>query len=81
VTEEQGGVQEVLPGTEYNTHVGFLGMGYRTNDADYKLGEEVTFLVRGRVTEAGDRLMADGHERHVVKVKVSDVTIPEPQQG
>lgn len=76
VTSEQGGVQDVLPGTEFNTHLSFLGMGYRTNDSDYKLGDLVRFVVEGRVVEAGDKLMADEHQRHVVKVKVSSVTVP-----
>jgi hypothetical protein len=76
VTEEQGGVTEALPGLEYNTHLSFLGMGYRTNDGDYKLGDEVQFVVTGRVVESGDKLMADEHQRHIVKVRVSNVTVP-----
>jgi len=61
---------------EYNTHLSFLGMGYRTNDTDYKLGDEGVFLVRYSVVEVGDKLMADEHQRHIVKVRVSSVTIP-----
>lgn len=76
VTEEQGGVQEVAPGMEFNTHLSFLGMGYRTNDTDYKLGQPVKFVVEGKVVEVGDKVMADDHQRHVVKVRVSNVTIP-----
>jgi len=76
VTEEQGGVTEALPGMEYNTHLSFLGMGYRTNDGDYKLGDLVEFVVRGKVVEVGDKVMADDHQRHIVKVRVSSVTAP-----
>ena len=77
VADGTGEVQETLNGMEYNTHLGFLGMGFRTNDADYKIGQEVSFVVRGMVTHAGDQLMKDGHQRHIVKVTVSSVTTPE----
>lgn len=70
---EANGTQDALDGMQYNTHMAFLGMGYRTQDTDYKLGDEVAFIVRGRVTHVGDQLMKDDHERHIVKVDIQSV--------
>jgi hypothetical protein len=77
VGEDGSNSEGVLDGMEYNTNLAFLGMGYRTNDSDYKLGQEVEFHVRGRIVQVGDQLMKDDHQRHIVKVDVQSVTIPE----
>jgi hypothetical protein len=51
----------------------FQGVQYDTLDSGYKIGDEVEFLVRGRVKAVGDVQLADGHIRHEVKVKVGSV--------
>jgi hypothetical protein len=58
------------------TKVAFLGMNYNTLDKDYKIGDEVSFLVTGTVGAVGDEAMADGHIRHMVKVKVRGINPP-----
>jgi hypothetical protein len=53
--------------------VKFYGMGLRTNDEGFKLGDEGTVLVRYRVVSVGDELMKDDMERHIVGVQVQSV--------
>jgi hypothetical protein len=74
--EEGDAGQQVLGGMEFKTHVKYSGMAYRTNETDFKLGQEVSYLVRGRVIGIGDELMKNDLERHVVTISVASVTPP-----
>jgi hypothetical protein len=62
-----------LPGMEYGTHVKFAGMALRTNDAEYKLGDRVTFRVSTTCIGIGDEMLKDQHRRHLVKMQVESV--------
>jgi len=64
---------ENLPGTEA-TKVKFLNVKYQTLAQDFKIGDEHTFVVTGRVKGTGDREVADGHIGHVVELAVTSVT-------
>lgn len=77
--EEEGGTgpaQGVFEGTDY-TKVTFLGTNYQSLDLDPKIGDELVFLVRGRVKETGDRALASGYTEHFGKVDVSSVILQE----
>lgn len=63
--------QETLDGTNL-AKVSFLGMSWEPSEVP-DLKDEVTFIVKGRVIEAGDKVMADGSIRHLAKVKVMAV--------
>lgn len=65
--------QAELDGTNYPV-VKFKGVAYSGADVeDVKLGEEVEFVVRGRVDFIGEELMATGNARKLRRVKVTDV--------
>jgi hypothetical protein len=70
------GGQLLVPDTNYS-RVKFAGMGFDELDPDAnpKIGEEMSFRVRGRVVGIGDDEMADGQVRHIVKVKISSVLL------
>lgn len=65
--------QATFKGMNYSK-VLFQGVQYDTLDSGYKIGDEVSFMVTGRVKAVGDVQLADGHIRHEVKVKVNSVT-------
>lgn len=66
-------VQDPLDGTDFSK-VKLLGMGYDSLETDFKLGEERTFVVRGKCTANGIELIGqDQHERRVVKFKVESI--------
>lgn len=71
--EDQGGPQGMFKDMDY-TKVKFVGVQYDTLELPLKIGDEVVFLVQGRVTAVGDEAMKDGHIRHVAKVEVQSVT-------
>lgn len=78
VTDTEGSAvlaQQQFKGMNYSK-VLFQGVQYRTLDSGYKIGDEVTFMVKGRVKAVGDVQLADGHIVHEVKVKVGSV-VPE----
>lgn len=55
--------------------VRFVGASYKdTDDTSYQLGEERTFTVRGKVVGQGDKIMADGHTRHEVAIRVESIS-------
>lgn len=75
VTDEAGSAapaQGRFAGTDYSKIL-FQGVSYDTLDKGFKIGDEVKFIVTGRVKAVGDVEMADQHIRHEVKVKVSSV--------
>jgi hypothetical protein len=74
-TGEGTGQQALDPALEFSTHFKVNGVSYRTNASDFKLGQKITLQVDGVVSEIGDQLMADGHDRHVVKVKADNVRL------
>jgi hypothetical protein len=62
-----------LPGMEFATWVKFGGVGYRTNEVDFKIGDRAAFLVQVTCVGLGEELMADGHLRQVVKLRTDGV--------
>lgn len=72
IEEQDGAAQAVLEGTDY-TKIKFVGMSFDTLDTDVKIGDEMTFTVRGRVKGVADEEDAKGNVNHVAKVKVSSV--------
>ena len=70
--EADGAAQAMLEGTEY-TKVKFVGMSFDTLSTDVKIGDEMTFIVKGRVKGVADEEDAKGNVNHVAKVKVSSV--------
>lgn len=75
VTETDGAAtpaQNRFQGMDYSK-VTFVGVQYDTLAKDFEIGQDVQFLVTGRVKAIGDEAMNDGHIRHGVKVKVSSV--------
>jgi hypothetical protein len=78
LAEEGDAGQQVLAGMHFKTHMKFFGMGLRTNDEGFKLGDEGSVLVRYRVVSVGDELMKDDMERHVVGVQVQSVQATAP---
>jgi hypothetical protein len=62
-----------LPGMEFATWVKFGGVGYRTNEVEFKIGDKATFLVNVTCVGLGEELMADGHLRQVVKLRTDGV--------
>lgn len=69
---DQTGADPQLEGMDY-AKVRFVGVQYDTLEDTPKMGEEVTFIVRGKVVGHGEEMMADGHIRQFAKVKVSSV--------
>lgn len=71
---ESGATQDRIPETE-TTKVSFRGVNYDplTEEEDYKIGDEVSFIVKGRVIEVGDRQLRDRGEQHFAKIDVSSV--------
>lgn len=65
--------EQTFDGMDRTTKVKFVGVQYNSLKADFPLGEEVEFKVRGRVVGVGDEEMKDAHVRHVVKVDVDSV--------
>ncbi len=65
--------EQTFDGMDRTTKVKFVGVQYNSLKADFPLGEEVEFKVRGRVVGVGDEEMKDTHIRHVVKVDVDSV--------
>lgn len=65
--------EQTFEGMDRTTKVKFVGVQYNSLKADFPLGEEVEFKVRGRVVGVGDEEMKDAHVRHVVKVDVDSV--------
>lgn len=63
--------QQTLDGTVLAT-VSFLGMSYEPAEAP-PLKEYVEFVVRGRVTDHGEKVMKDGSVRPYAKVDVDGV--------
>lgn len=72
------GVQEQFDGMDF-TKVRFVGMAYDSLDHDFKIGDEATFTVRARCTGVGDEAMRDGHVRHIVKMDVLGVAMPDEE--
>ena len=72
VPEPEGPDQGVFENTDYSK-ITFLGTNYQSLDYRPKIGEEVEFVVRGRIKEIGDRQMANGFTQHFGKVDVSSV--------
>lgn len=66
--------QGVLEGMDY-TKVQFVGVQFDSLETPVKIGDEMVFLVKGRVKAVGDEQMNDGHVRHVAKVKVDSVAL------
>lgn len=77
LSDVEGHDQPTLDGKapEPRLVVSFLGVKYSTEDpAEYQLGQKVRFTVDGTVIEAGGKkIMADGHHREIVKVRVDDM--------
>jgi len=72
IGSEDGAAQQMLDGTAY-TKVKFVGMSFDSLEHDQKIGDEVIFVVRGRVKGIADEEDAKGNVQHVAKVKVSSV--------
>lgn len=71
-------VQDPLDGTDFSK-VRFQGVGYDSLETDFKLGEERTFIVRGKCVANGLELVGtDQHERRIVKFKVDSVREYDP---
>lgn len=66
--------QEPLDGTDY-VKVKFVGMSLDALDEDFKIGDEVEFVVRARCKGHGEEEMADGHTREFAKMKVNSVVL------
>lgn len=77
IADQDGAAQAMLEGTEY-TKIKFVGMSFDTLDTDVKIGDEMSFIVKGRVKGVADEEDAKGNVNHVAKVKVSSV-IPHEQ--
>lgn len=77
IAEQDGAARETLEGTDY-TKIKFVGMSFDTLDTDVKIGDEMEFVVRGRVKGVADEEDAKGNVNHVAKVKVSSV---QPTKG
>jgi hypothetical protein len=60
---------DVPEGTIYN----FVGVKFHQNAEPASLGEQVKFVVEGVVVGKSTELMADGHERDSLKIKVEHV--------
>lgn len=73
VEDEDGAARETLDGTDY-TKIKFVGMSFDTLDTEIKIGDEMQFVVKGRVKGVADEEDAKGNVNHVAKVKVSSVT-------
>src|SRR6476620_1119739 len=78
VGEEDGAAQETLDGTDY-TKIKFVGMSFDTLNTDVKIGDEMSFTVRGRVKAVIEEEDAKGNVNHVAKVKVESV-VPVDEQ-
>lgn len=59
------------------TKIKFVGVEYNSLTMEPKIGDEVTFMVRGRISEVGDRALKDGHVQHFAKCDVKGVTRPD----
>ena len=68
-----GASAAMLEGMDYGK-IKFVGVQYDTLEDLPSIGEEVTFLVKGKVVGRGEEAMADGHIRNQAKVKVESVT-------
>lgn len=55
------------------TKVRFVGVNFEDTENRWKLGDEVTFLVKGRIVGDTEEIMADGHHRNTLKVDVRSV--------
>lgn len=77
IAAQDGAAQQTLDGTDY-TKIKFVGMSFDTLDTAVKIGDEMTFVVTGRVKGVADEEDAKGNVNHVAKVKVSSVV---PQEG
>lgn len=77
IEEMDGAAQQTLEGTEY-TKIKFVGMSFDTLDTSVKIGDEMSFVVSGRVKGVADEEDAKGNVNHVAKVKVSSVV---PKDG
>jgi len=71
---EGGANQGMLEGTNF-TKIGFRGVSYDALETDPKIGDAMSFIVRGRVVDVGDRLMADSHVQHRAQIDVSSVLL------
>lgn len=72
---EGTGQEPLAPELEFATHFKVNGVSYRTNATDFKLGDRLTLQVDATVSEIGDQLMKDGHQRHLVKVAAGVVRL------
>jgi hypothetical protein len=52
----------------------FVDVKYSQLEANLAMGEEVAFIIKGRVVGKGSDLMKDGHERAYLKVGVQSVS-------
>ena len=68
------GAQGELDGMDY-TKVKFVGVQFDALETDVKIGDLLTFTVKGRVVGVGDEAMRDGHIRHYAKVSVDSVLL------
>lgn len=64
--------QDMLEGTD-TLKVKFVGVQYDSLDFDLEIGQEMSFIVEGRVVGVGTEEMADGHRREYAKFKVRSV--------
>lgn len=68
-----GPEQPALPETD-SRKISFVGTSYDDlNIEGIAMGQEMTFLVRGRIVELGDKQLADKHVRPFGKLKVESV--------
>lgn len=72
VPEPEGPSQGVFENTDY-TKVTFVGANYQSLEYSPRIGEEVEFIVKGRVKAVGDEKMASGFIRHMGKVEVTSI--------
>lgn len=78
VGDEDGASQAELEGMDY-TKVRFVGVQFDSLETKPQIGDQMQFMVKGRVTGTGDEQMADGLVRHFAKVKVSSVVLDESE--
>lgn len=78
VPEPEGPDQGAFENTDY-TKVTFVGTNYQTLDYTPKIGDEVEFIVKGRIVEVGDRALKSGFTQHFGKCDVASVTKRDPE--
>jgi hypothetical protein len=74
VADIGGAKQDPFENTDYSK-LKFNGVQQDLLETSLKRGDEVTVLVKGRITGEHDDTMADGHVRHTLIVKVDSVKL------